>query len=218
MQHRTVQDLMSHDVTRVRTDTGFKELVHTLADNGISAVPVVDERNCPVGVVSEADLLHAEAVRADPEGRPAPGGRNYNGPGRQMENAGQLMSSPAICAQPQWNVVEAARTMEQSHVKRLPVVDETGQLVGLVSRSDLLRVFLRRDSAIREEIVYDILGRTLSLSRDMVQVAVSNGVVMLRGSIAQRTLHATMLRMCRSVDGVVAVREMASDSLCSSRL
>ncbi|MFJ2738150.1 CBS domain-containing protein [Streptomyces sp. NPDC087440] len=212
MQHRTVQDLMTHDVIHVRAGTGFKELVQKLTDNDITAMPVVDERNCPIGVVSEADLLHGEAVRPDPEGRPAPGGREYNGPGRQTEDAGRLMSSPAVCAQPQWNVVEAARTMERYHIKRLPVVDESGKLVGLVSRSDLLRIFLRRDSAIREEIVYDILGRTLSLRPDAVQVTVSDGVVTLRGSIGQRALHTTLLRMCRAVDGVVAVRELAADT------
>jgi CBS domain-containing protein len=126
------------------------------------------------------------------------------------------MSSPAVCAQPQWNLVEATRTTERYHLKRLPVVDETGELVGLGSRSDLLRIFLRRDSVMREEIVYEILGRTLSLSSDAVQVTVNEGAVTLGGSIGQGALHATMLRMCRSVDGVVAVREVAADTTVSA--
>ena len=73
------------------------------------------------------------------------------------------MSTPPVVARPEWSVVEAARLMERRGVKRLPVVDETGRLVGLVSRADLLRLFLRRDRAIREEITGDLLVKTLGL-------------------------------------------------------
>ncbi|WP_329126339.1 CBS domain-containing protein [Streptomyces sp. NBC_01465] len=212
MRHRTVADLMTHAVISVRTDTTFKDVAAKLAENSIAAVPVVDDQNCPLGVVSEADLLRREAVQPDPDGHSATAGRPHDGGGGQGETAGELMSSPAVCAQPQWNVVEAARTMDRHQVKRLPVVDETGKLVGIVSRSDLLRIFLRRDAVIREEITYDVLHRTLAISPETLHVAVSDGIVTLRGRIEQPALHSTVLRLCQSVDGVVAVHELPADA------
>ncbi|NEB76365.1 CBS domain-containing protein [Streptomyces sp. SID14478] len=209
MRHRTVQDLMTHTVITVRAETSFKEVAVKLADHGIDAVPVVDARDCPVGVVSETDLLRREASRPDPQGHLTGSSAPAGGQG---ESAGELMTSPAVCAQPQWNVVEAARAMDGHQVKRLPVVDETGKIVGIISRGDLLRVFLRRDAAIREEIVYDVLDRTLGIGQQALHVAVSEGVATLRGSIEPPALHSAVLRLCQSVDGVVAVHELPLDA------
>jgi CBS-domain-containing membrane protein len=117
------------------------------------------------------------------------------------------MSTPAITARPQWSVVEAAREMDRHKVKRLPVVDETGQLVGIVSRSDLLRVFLRQDTAIGEEITREILHRTLQVGPGAVDVTVADGVVTLRGKVGSKSLVPIAVRLCRAVDGVVTVHQ-----------
>ncbi|MFG3064647.1 CBS domain-containing protein [Streptomyces sp. NPDC048231] len=98
------------------------------------------------------------------------------------------MTTPAVMARPGWNVVETARTMYRHKVKRLPVVDETGRLIGIVSRSDLLRPFLRGDTAISDEIHQDVLRATLSLPSDAVEVDVRDGVVTLRRRVEERTL------------------------------
>ncbi|WP_438297026.1 CBS domain-containing protein [Streptomyces sp. HUAS TT7] len=208
MQHRTVQDLMTHGVVHARQDTPFKAVAAMLADNDITAVPVVDDRNCPIGVVSEADLLRHEAVLPDPEGH-APALRlGTRDRGRaEADTAGGLMSAPAITARPHWNVVEAARAMDRHKVKRLPVVDETGQLVGIVSRSDLLRVFLRQDTAICEEITREVLHRVLRVGPGAVGVTVADGVVTLRGRVTSKSLIPIAVRLCRAVDGVVTVHE-----------
>ncbi|MBX7553322.1 CBS domain-containing protein [Streptomyces sp. NPDC004232] len=206
MHHRTVEELMSRDVVRARRDTPFKELVRLLADNDVSALPVVDDLDRPVGVVSEADLLRKSADQADPSGRtPVPNLEAWERAKAEGSRAEELMSAPAVCARAQWSVVEAARLMETQHVKRLPVVDEADRLLGIVSRGDLLRIFLRRDDAIREEITGDLLRRTMGLDPREVSVEVRDGRVTLGGTVEYKTLIPVIEQLCRGVDGVVSV-------------
>ena len=117
------------------------------------------------------------------------------------------MSAPAVCAHPEWTVVEAARLMEVQNVKRLPVVDEADVLLGIVSRSDLLRVFLRKDKAIEDEITREVIGRTARLGGSGVTAEVVRGQVALHGSVDEPLLVPVLVRMCAGVDGVVAVSE-----------
>ena len=206
-KHRTVGDLMTHSVHRVHADTPFKEIAKLLADHDITAVPVVDADDRPLGVVSEADLLRREAAQPDSSGLLAllDGQLPPPEPGRSATTAAELMSAPAVVARPEWTVVQAARVMEGARVKRLPVVDDTGRLVGITSRADLLRVFLRRDHLIREEISGDVLDRTLGISADEVGVDVTDGRVTLHGTVDRRSLIPVVMRLCEAVDGVVEV-------------
>lgn len=205
LKHRTVSDLMTHAVVRVRPDTPFKEIVKKLADHDITAVPVVDDEDHPVGVVSEADLLRRQAGLPEPAGLPALLDAPPSEPVRRGTTADALMSAPAVVGRPQWSVVEAARAMDQAGIKRLPVVDDTGRLVGIVSRADLLRVFLRRDHLIREEISGDVLDRTLGITSDEVGVEVTDGRVRLHGTVERPSLVPVVKRLCEGVDGVVEV-------------
>ncbi|MEV5845345.1 CBS domain-containing protein [Streptomyces sp. NPDC051985] len=206
MHHRTVEELMSRPVVRARRDTEFKELVRLLAENDVTAVPVVDDLGCPVGVVSEADLLRKSADQADASGRvPIPHLEAWERAKAGGSRAEELMSAPAVCARPEWSVVEAARLMETQHVKRLPVVDEADRLLGIVSRGDLLRVFLRPDDAIRGEIARDVLHRVLGLEPADVAVRVREGRVELTGAVEYRSLVPVVEQLCQGVDGVVSV-------------
>lgn len=208
MQHRTIAEVMTHHVVTARPDSTFKQIAQLLSDNDVTAVPVVDDAGCPVGVVSEADLLRKAASVPDPEGR---------SPGRRLglderaragaETAEAMMTAPAVTARPGWNVAETARTMYRHKVKRLPVVDETGKLVGIVSRSDLLRPFLRSDGAISDEIYHDVLRETLGVPSGSVRVDVREGVVTLTGRVEERAAIPVIEHLCRSVDGVVAVHQ-----------
>jgi CBS-domain-containing membrane protein len=171
----------------VQRGTSFKEIARLLDEFGITAVPVVDDVYRPLGVVSEADLLR----------------RQISGGG--AETAGELMSSPAVVARPEWSAVKAARVMEERRIKRLPVVDGLGMLIGVVSRSDLLQLFLRRDRAIQEEIIEDVLVGTLGVSPSSVSVEVADGRVTLSGTLGRRSLVPVVVRLCGSVDGVVKV-------------
>ncbi|WP_354638293.1 CBS domain-containing protein [Kitasatospora camelliae] len=208
MQHRTVHDVMTQEVVTAHPDTPFKEIAALFHRNDITALPVVDDQRRPVGMVSEADLIRKEAVLPDPEGRSP--GRWLDARDRaraEAETAGGLMTTPVVTARAGWSVPEAARQMDRHNVKRLPVVDEVGRLVGIVSRRDLLQVFLRHDAAIREEILHDVLGQTLWLAPGDVRVTVDDGVVTLAGRLPRRSLIPVAERLCRAVDGVVAVHQ-----------
>jgi CBS domain-containing protein len=150
-----VRDMMTTEVVTVELSTPFKEIVARLAERRVSAAPVLDSGGRAVGVVSEADLLLKEE-HPDPDlDVPLVWSRR-----RRLERdkaaatvAGELMTAPAVTVPPTATVAEAARRMHAAGVKRLPVVDEEGLLVGIVSRADLLKVFTRPDHAIRREIM-----------------------------------------------------------------
>ncbi|WP_377267671.1 CBS domain-containing protein [Peterkaempfera sp. SMS 1(5)a] len=206
MHHRTVADVMTRSVVTAHPDTPFKELADLLDRNAVSAVPVVDAADHLVGLVSEADLLQKEASLPDPQGRARAGTPTHAEQARvTAETAQGVMTADLFSAHPEWTVPEAARAMEQHHVRRLPVVDEVDRLIGIVSRTDLLRVFLRSDTAIREEIVDDVLQQTLWLDTRDVAVEVEDGVVTLRGQVENNSMIPLLARLCWSVDGVVAV-------------
>ncbi|MFE7607035.1 CBS domain-containing protein [Streptomyces celluloflavus] len=208
MEHRTIGELMTRKVVSVQIDTPFKEIAQVLADNAVSAVPVIDSLGRPAGIVSEADLLRKATGRSDLSGRtPLPHFEAWERARAEGCRAEELMSAPAMCAHPEWTVVEAARLMAVQNVKRLPVVDEADRLLGIVSRSDLLRIFLRRDDAIREEISQEVIGRTLRLSTMAVTADVAEGQVTLHGSVPDKNLIPVLVRLCASVDGVVSVTE-----------
>lgn len=197
---------MTPGVVSVAPDTPFKEIARLLAGNDITSVPVIDDQDRPLGVVSEADLLRHEAAAEDPNGLlPKPRMSVRDRDRSQATTARGLMTSPPVCARPEWTVVEAARVMEQRHFKRLLVVDEAGRLIGIVSRSDLLRVFLRHDQAIREEIRLDVVGRVLGLSPDQIPVTVADGVVTVSGTIEHRSVAHALIGLAQGVDGVIAV-------------
>ncbi|AWN30551.1 MULTISPECIES: CBS domain-containing protein [unclassified Streptomyces] len=216
MEHRTIGELMTRRVVSVQLDTPFKDIAQILADNAVSAVPVLDSIGRPAGIVSEADLLRKAADRSDLSGRtPLPHLEAWERERSEGRSAGELMSAPAVCAHPEWTVVEAARLMEVQNVKRLPVVDETDALLGIVSRSDLLRVFLRKDKAIKEEISREVIGRTARLGAAGVTADVVQGQVVLHGSVDDPLLIPVLVRMCASVDGVVSVSEDLKPAMAS---
>ncbi|MEU7023021.1 CBS domain-containing protein [Streptomyces sp. NPDC048717] len=187
MRHRNVADLMTPTAVAVQRGTPFKEIARLLDEYGITAVPVVDEANRPIGVVSEADLMRRHTVKDGPS------------------SAEAMMTSPVVVARPSWTAVEAARVMERHRVKRLPVVDPQGQLIGVLSRSDLLQLFLRRDRSIQEEIVEDVVTRILRLSPASLHIDVTEGRVTLSGVLPRKSLAPIFLRLCEDVDGVVEV-------------
>jgi CBS domain-containing protein len=208
MDHRQIGELMTRDVISVRPWTLFKEIAKILADHDVSAVPVLDDQGRPAGVVSEADLLRKAAHQSDLTGRtPIPPLEDWERARAEGRTAEEVMSTPAVCAHPEWTVVEAARLMAVHDIKRLPVVDEADRLVGIVSRADLIRIFLRPDHAIRDEISRDIVRRTLGLDPMAVTADVHDGMVTLSGSVPDEGLVPVLVRLCSNVDGVVSVTE-----------
>jgi CBS domain-containing protein len=207
MKAWTVEEVMTRDVVAVPEQMPFKEVVETLTRHRVSAVPVVDTDNVVLGVVSEADLLHRVE---SPVGEPHRGflDRKQRRAGRakaSAQDAGELMTAPAVIVRPSTPVAAAAQLMDREGIKRLPVVDDQHHLVGIVSRSDLLRIYLRDDDAIREELVNEVIVRTLWIDPSTVAVAVSDGVVHLTGTTDRRSTQDILVRLAATVTGVVEV-------------
>ena len=156
MRHVTVKDVMTWRVISVGEDTCFKDLAQVLLAHAVSALPVVDDDGHVVGVVSEADLLHKEGSREPFLGEGyqprTPSGRELCADKAKGEVARELMSAPAVTVSTDDSVATAGRLMEGRGVKRLPVVDAHGRLVGIVSRCDLLKVFIRSDRDLEREV------------------------------------------------------------------
>jgi CBS domain-containing protein len=209
MKHRGVQDVMTKDVVAVEGDTPYKQIAEILAERKISGVPVVDSEGHVLGVVSEADLL-AKAEYPEAERRRHLLDRPGTAQARRRANAGvarDLMTAPAVTIDDRTSIVRAAKQMDRHQVKRLPVVDELGRLVGIVSRRDLVKIFLRSDDDIRAEVATDVLDQTLSVRTSAVSVTVVDGVVTLDGTVDRKSVIPVAVRLTRAVDGVVDVVE-----------
>ncbi|MFJ6632826.1 CBS domain-containing protein [Streptomyces sp. NPDC091376] len=211
MKHDKVGSVMSGEVVRALFDTSYPEVVRLLARYRISGLPVVDEDDKVLGVISETDLL-IHQPNADAPGR-APRFLWSSLPGRarvreskaQARTAGQLMTHPAVTVRAEQSIAEAARSLAEHRVERLPVVDVEDRLVGIVTRRDLFQVFLRPDPEIRREVINEVLVRALWLEPDAVDVEVRDGVVTLTGRLGRRGEIPVALRMTRQIDGVVRV-------------
>ena len=204
--HRTVRDVMTRTIVVVREATPFKELVRRMRERGVSAIPVVDEDGRPLGVVSQADLI----LKEDPylEGDAHLFERRRRRVARAKHSAGTagaLMPSPVVTIGPGASLGDAARLMTTRGVKRLPVVGPDGRLIGIVSRSDLLKVFLRSDAEIVRAIREDVIRRTLWIDPFTIRVLVHDGVATLEGQVERRSLIAVLVGLVRAIDGVVDV-------------
>ncbi len=212
----TVSDVMTQTVVSVGRDASFKEIVGLIDQWRVSALPVLEGEGRVVGVVSEADLLAKEEFRdADPSlpqtRMPSAGDPSVGRPRRLAAlakagavTAGELMTSPAVTVHADATVAQAARIMAQRGVKRLPVTDDHGILQGIVSRSDLLRVFLRTDEDIADEVRNTVLAQLTTAAR--LRASVDDGVVTLTGELRDRSLAPLLARLTRAVEGVVDVR------------
>jgi CBS domain-containing protein len=201
--HSRVHDVMTASVVSVDRITPYKEIARRLAEHKVGGVPVLTMGRHVAGVVSEGDLLAARDTN--------PAGRRWLGWPRRPRQHGtmaeDLMTSPAITIRPDATIAAAARLMNAHHVRSLPVVDPVGRLLGIVSRRDLLSVFLRPDAEIARQ-VREIFTDLLPGDATGIQVAVRNGVVTLTGQpelTAEEDLIPIAVRLAWDVEGVVDV-------------
>ncbi|MCX4553487.1 CBS domain-containing protein [Streptomyces sp. NBC_01267] len=197
MRFRTAGDVMTGDVVSVGCATPADDAARSLMEHGIGGLPVVDDDDRVVGVVSRTDLTRYRA------GPGSSGSRCLMTlPGRYT--SGELMSAPAVTIRAIDTVALTGRTMARRGIGRLPVVDEEARLIGIITRRDLLRVFVRPDSDLRDEILDGVMARALFLHTAPI-VSVQDGVVTLSGHLEQDTDRSVAVRMAARVDGVVAV-------------
>jgi CBS domain-containing protein len=209
MKHRRIKNVMSTDVATVREDTPFKDIVRLLDRREVSAVPVLDAAGRVVGVVSNADLLLKQGAQQPPEARSPMAWLQHSLARNRARGttAGELMSTPAHTVGPDATVVDAARLLDRHGVKRLPVVTGDGRLVGIVSRRDLLTVFLRTDEDIAAEITHEVFRRNLdtAVNPATVTVEVHDSVATLHGELPRRSMVPIAETLTSRVDGVVDV-------------
>jgi CBS domain-containing protein len=199
-----VYDVMMADVVTADRNMPYKQAAKLMTDQRVSAIPVVGKGGRVVGVVSEADVLRKAERRPWRWGSRLSGRARHDRAKAKARTAGQLMTSPAITIGPDASLSAAARLMNAHHLRRLPVVDAAGNLVGIVSRRDLMKVFLRPDEDITAE-VSDALAQILPDDAGQVTVGVFEGVVTLAGALAGPDLIRVAVGLAAEVDGVVAV-------------
>lgn len=202
-----VSDVMTRKVVTVGPQEGFKTCVDLLRIHEISAVPVVDDEGRLLGIVSEYDLLQKE------ESQDTRRHKSHKAAGR---TAAEVMTSPAWSISTDAALGEAARLMHGKKVKRLPVVDAGGKLLGIVSRADLLKPYLRSDESIRREITEQVMVKTLFIDPRMVDVDVRDGVVQLSGELETKSLGGLVVKLAEGVEGVVGVDNKMSYRLDDS--
>jgi CBS domain-containing protein len=214
-----VSDVMTPTVVAVELDAQFKEIVTAMKKWQVTAMPVLEREGRVAGVVSEADLLAKEELRDTEPTLIGQRERLADYAKAGAVTARDLMSAPAVTVRAGATLPQAARLMARHKVKRLPVVDEQGLLRGIVSRSDLLKVFLRTDEDIADEVRHEVIDRFFPVSRAGIQVTVDKGCVTITGTVRDGTLIALAERLTRAVEGVVDVRcdMVASTALDSTR-
>jgi CBS domain-containing protein len=203
MKH--VSDVMTTDVMTVGPDTPFKELAAVLREHRLSALPVIDADRNLVGIVSEADLILKHEY-GNVDGHRGRLRHRRDRTKAHAETADRLMTTSVVTIERDATLARAARLMHRHGVKRLPVVDRQGRLLGIVSRTDLLKIYLRADLDIREDVEDTLCGSPGWVVPGTIDVIVEDGVVTLEGRVERRSEIPMLLDIAGSVDGVVAVR------------
>ncbi|GHH83414.1 hypothetical protein GCM10018793_45440 [Streptomyces sulfonofaciens] len=197
-----VSDVMTSTAVAVGPRAAYKEMVELMRQWDVSALPVLEGEGRVIGVVSEADLLLKEEYRTEDPRRTSP--TLDEAAKAAAQYAEDLMSTPAVTVHADTTIADAARIMDRLHIKRLPVTDDAGLLQGVVSRGDLLTVFLRPDEEIAEEIRETVLPSMPAAAR--MELSVRDGVVTLAGRAPDSAMIPLVTRAVQAVEGVVDVR------------
>ncbi|WP_070025080.1 CBS domain-containing protein [Streptomyces sp. F-1] len=196
---------MTRAVVAVGRTARFKDIVERMERWKVSALPVLEGDGRVVGVVSEADLLPKEEFRDSDPDRMTQRRRLADLAKARAVSAEEVMSTPAVTVHADATLAEAARIMALKRVKRLPVVTPEGVLEGVVSRGDLLKVFLREDAELADEIRRDVLDVLFPAPVEPLHVVVVDGVVTLTGKVPDAARIPLAVRMIRGVEGVVGL-------------
>jgi CBS-domain-containing membrane protein len=180
-----VADVMTRDVVTVPPSATYGTCVRLMRMHGVGALPVL-EHGRVAGIVCMTDLVLKER--------------------RTRATAATLMTPRLVTVFPDTPISVAVRQMFQHRINRLPVVDRDRSLVGIISRSDVLRMFLRSDVSIRREVTNAVAGDMPFIGKGTVWARVTDGVVTLDGEVEPGTLTDILLRLVASVPGVVGVR------------
>jgi CBS-domain-containing membrane protein len=205
-----LQNLMTTDVLTIGPDASLKEAARRMIEAGVSGLPVTDDDANLVGIITEADFVNTEADR------------------RKKKRAGLLrlltdrsedwsqerlvrdvMTEDVHTLEAGTDHAEAARLMKSAGIKRIPVVEE-GRLVGLVSRTDMLKAFARTDQEILDEIENHLMREILWVDPRKVTAGCTDGNVTLSGRLETKTDASLLVELTKRLDGVVSVSDHLS--------
>lgn len=203
-----IRDVMTSDVVTVSPDSPLRDVARVLSERGISGLPVVDGDGRCIGVISEGDILFKELGPRTPP-RPLEwllGARPDAEESRRRTatTASEAMTAPAIGVEPDRPLRAAADLMVRRGVNRLPVVED-GRLVGIVTRADLVRAYLRLDDEIATTIRRDIIEHTMWLDAAAFRIEVQEGAVRISGEVDRRSTSRILVKLVGLVDGVSSV-------------
>lgn len=207
---RLVRDVMTARVVAVKKTASFKEMILQMRKFRVSAFPVIDDAGRVIGVVSQADMLNKEADLAT---GPVPLSSVLRFRDREKAagvTAAELMTSPPLTVSPSTPLTEAARLMRDRRVKRLPVINASGHLIGIISRADVLSVFTRPDADIHREAAEEAVAESFLEDSRLFGVTVHDGIVTVTGPPQSEQAGHDMVEAIRHIDGVVAVRDELS--------
>lgn len=217
-----VSDVMTRGAISVSPQTPLRDVARLLTDQRISGVPVVDADGRCVGVVSEADLLAKQLSR--PLSRRLPLewllGESHDPEElrrRAATTAAEAMTSPAVTIADDRPLREAAALMVDRGINRLPVVAD-GRLVGMLSRADLVRAYLRLDDEIEHAVRDEVIRHTMWLDPGSFDIDVREGIVRIRGQVDRRSTARILEKLIGLVDGVSAVEASINWELDDSNL
>jgi CBS domain-containing protein len=201
-----VRDVMTEKVFTVTRDMPLKVVATRMLEYGVSGLPVVADEDV-VGVVSETDILFKERIAPERKGVVDWLVHYAEDPPLaklDARTAGDAMTTPAVTIQSGRSVEDAATLMLDLGIDRLPVVD-SGRLVGIVTRADLVRAFTRSDELIAEEILQEGLLKRFWVGPSSVVLEVEQGNVVLEGRVDTEDLAEGIVDFTRRIPGVVSV-------------
>ena len=193
-----VVDLMTTDIITVTPETPIREAAQLMFRNRVSGLPVCGADSCLVGIITEADFLRLEVAREEATQL------------TPVETVGQVMQTDVVTIGPDASLSDAAKVMVVPEIKRLPVVTDRSEVLGIISRMDVVAAFTRPDDIIEDEIREDLLRRVLFVDPDDIAVQVSEGVVVFTGEIGTRDEARLLGELAKRLDGVVRVENKLS--------
>lgn len=213
-----LRDLMTTTVLCVGPDASLKEAARRMLEAGVSGLPVTDDSGTLVGVITEADFVKAEAGRRRNERRSLLGwlAHEHEIPVDEVR-VGDVMTKEVITSSPDADHADAARLMEKSRIKRVPIM-ENDVLVGMVSRSDIMRAFARPDGEIVRELQDQVMRKVLWIDPNSVRISCEDGNLSLSGQVETRSDAELLAELARRLDGVVSVKSNLTWSVDNTKL
>lgn len=213
-----LKDLMTTDVITIGPDASLKEAARRMIEARVSGLPVTDNSGALIGVITEADFVKEEAGRRAGQRARLLRWLHPEPKSDSERLVGDVMTGTVLTLTGDSDHADAARLMDREGIKRVPVVDEHGALIGVVSRTDILKAFTRPDAEIIEELKTGLMRKILWIDPKLVAITCEDGNLVLSGQLETRSDAQLLVELARRLDGVVSVRDRLSWEVDNTKL